>query len=146
MNKWVPISSSNRILLKTCMFSFIFGICTYFLCPIYLLCNPHDYIMKVLFFLQNSKVSVCLVRLTYPIGKAVDSQTLIELFTMITVLGYGELSRKKLNSISVFLSARELKPWASSDHFSCDFLSIEIWQQITAKRKSQKKKNVDVDV
>ena len=76
------------------MFSFIFGICTYFLRPIYLLCNPHDYIMKVLLFLQNSKVSVCLVRLTYPIGKAVDSQTLIELFTMITVLGYGELSRK----------------------------------------------------
>ena len=100
------------------MFSFIFGICTYFLCPIYLLCNPHDYIMKVLLFLQNSKVSVCLVRLTYPIGKAVDSQTLIELFTMITVLGYGELSRKKLNSISVFLSARELKPRAFSDYFS----------------------------
>ena len=47
--------SSNRILLKICMFSFIFGICTYFLCPIYLLCNTYDYIMKVLLFLQNSK-------------------------------------------------------------------------------------------
>ena len=71
-------------------------------------------------------MSVCLVRLTYPIGKAVDSQTLIELFTMITVLGYGELSRKKLNSISVFLSARERKPRASSDHFSRLSLSIHI--------------------